>query len=50
MIQDWIVTASSDGTVRVWPSIDELLEVAGSPIQRDSPTFTAEERARYGLD
>ena len=46
-----IVTASDDGTARVWiASIDDLLAEAARLIQRDPPLLTPVERQRYGLD
>lgn len=46
-----IVTASDDGTARIWDAgIDALLAEAERLIQRDPPLLTPEERLRYGLD
>ncbi len=44
-----IFTASEDGTARVWPSIEQLLELAESLVQRDTPEFNEEERIRFGV-
>jgi WD40 repeat protein len=47
----YVVTASADRTAMIWPvSLDDLLALVESRIQRDPPIFTLEERRRYGLD
>jgi hypothetical protein len=46
-----IVTASEDKTARVWPgSVEALLAMVASLIQRDPPLLTPEERRRFGLE
>jgi hypothetical protein len=46
-----IVTASVDRTARVWPStVEALLAMVASLIQRDPPLLTPEERRRFGLE
>ena len=46
-----IVTASADQTARVWPgTVEALLALVESLIQRDPPLLTPEERRRYGLE
>jgi hypothetical protein len=44
------VTANRDGTARIWLSIEDLLQLAESLIQREPPIFTGEERRRFGLE
>lgn len=46
-----IITASVDQTARVWlTSLQDMLTLAHSLIQRDPPVFTAEERQRFGIE
>jgi WD40 repeat protein len=46
-----IVTASIDGTARIWiANIDDLLAEAARLIQRDPPLLSLEERRRYELE
>ena len=46
-----IVTASVDGTARIWDvAIEDLLDEARRLIQRDPPLLTPEERRRVGLE
>jgi WD40 repeat protein len=45
-----VVTASGDGSARLWHDVETLLETAGVLIQREPPLLTQEERQRYGLD
>jgi WD40 repeat protein len=46
-----VVTTSWDRTARVWlVSIEDLLKLAESLIQREPPTFTPEERVRFGIE
>jgi len=46
-----IVTASDDGTARIWVvSIYNLPAEGARLIQRDPPPLTPEERKRYGLE
>ncbi len=46
-----IVSASYDGTVRIWvASIEELLQMTEARIQRPVHELTDEERRRYGLE
>lgn len=47
---NWVVTAGMDGTLRLWPSIGQLLESAGRRIQRDPPVFLGDELTRFAID
>lgn len=43
-----VVTGSKDGTVRLWPSTEALLDLSRQMVQREPPTFTEEEKKRFG--
>ena len=45
-----IVTASSDGTAKVWPSIDGLVQLLTERIQRPGARLTPAEQVRFGVE
>lgn len=45
-----LASGSEDGTLRLWDTLEGLLDKSDRLIQRDPPILTPDELARYGFD